>query len=59
LLTAPPEDAPNIVTALEREGIAAHVVGRVSEAAGVRLHTAGGVRPLPRPARDEIARLFE
>ena len=59
LLTAPQADAPRIAAALEAEGIAAHVVGRMSDAPGVRLHRAGGLIPLYRPPRDEITRLFE
>lgn len=59
LLTAPPDDATKIVVALAAEGIAARVVGEVSGPPGVRLHDSGGVSSLPRPARDEIARLFE
>jgi hydrogenase maturation factor len=60
LLTAPPADAGKIVAALEHDGIAAHVIGHMSAAPGVRLHAPGGpATPLPRPARDEIAKLFE
>jgi hydrogenase maturation factor len=59
VLTAPQGDAPRIVAALATEGIAAHVVGRVSEMPGVQLNTPTGTAPLPRPARDEITRLFE
>jgi hydrogenase maturation factor len=55
LLTAPQAAASKIVAALTAAGIAAHVVGRVSDGPGVRM--AGN--PLARPARDEIAKLFE
>jgi hydrogenase maturation factor len=59
LLTTPAGEAAGIAAALAREGIAAHLVGRMEEAPGVRLRGPGGLAPLPRPARDEIARLFE
>lgn len=59
LLTAPASDAPQIVAALQAEGIAAYIVGRMSDTPGVRLHGAGAAAPLHRPLRDEITRLFE
>ncbi|MBI3762601.1 MAG: AIR synthase [Chloroflexi bacterium] len=59
LLTAPPQEASRIVAALAAERIAAHIVGSVSDSPGVRVHDRDGVSPLHRPARDEIARLFE
>jgi hydrogenase expression/formation protein HypE len=59
LMAVHPDDALAIQRALESEGIPAFEVGRVVEkAAGVTLLTAEGRQPLPRFARDEIARLF-
>jgi len=59
LMAVHPDDVPAIRRALQAEGIAAFEVGRVVEkTAGVTLLTAEGQRPLPRFARDEIARLF-
>lgn len=57
LLAVHPEDADAVTTALAAEGIAAHAIGRV-EAGDVGVLTMDG-QPLPRPERDEIARLFE
>ncbi len=57
LLAVNPGDARAIAAALEAGGIAAHAVGRVEEGPAAVV-TQGG-QPLERPARDEIARLFE
>ncbi len=59
LAAVAPEDAPAIAAALESEGIAAAIIGRVREEPGVLLRGAAGTRPLPAFARDEIAALFE
>jgi hydrogenase maturation factor len=60
LLAVAPGDAAAILTALEQAGIAAARIGRVvKRERGIRLQSATGERPLPRFARDEIARLFE
>jgi hydrogenase expression/formation protein HypE len=60
LLATAPGDAPAIIAALEEAGIAAVRIGHVVEQErGITLHSAAGERPLPRFARDEIARLFE
>lgn len=59
LLTAPADDAPSIISALAEEGIPCATIGRV--AAGppeVRQQSSAG-RLLPRPERDEIARIYE
>ncbi len=56
LLTARPEAEDRVRAALEAAGIPVHRLGRV--AAGPATVWYGGVL-LPRPARDEIARLFE
>ncbi len=53
------ESATDIVQALEHEGIAATVIGRLRETPGVVLRDAHGERPLPTFVRDEIARFFD
>ncbi len=59
LMAVLPSDVQAIQGALEAEDIPAFEIGRVMEkAAGVTLLTAEGRQPLPRFARDEIARLF-
>ena len=59
LATVSPEDAPALVSALHREGIAAWEIGSVTEhEEGVRLRTNDGVRDLPSFDRDELARFF-
>jgi hydrogenase maturation factor len=59
LIAVSPDDAQAIQRALVAEGIPAFEIGRVVEqVAGVTLCTAQGRGPLPRFARDEIARLF-
>ncbi len=57
LLTAPPEAAARIVGALAATGITCADIGAVR--AGEPQVTVGGQQMLARPARDEIARLFE
>jgi hydrogenase maturation factor len=60
LLTCPSEEADGLVAAWEAEGIAARIIGTVTPPEqGVRLVDAGGEGPLPRFARDEVARLFD
>ena len=52
-------DAQSLVAALEREGIPARVIGRVTEQAeGMRLRTPHGERELPSFDRDELARFL-
>lgn len=58
LLTCDPASAGAIQAAWEAAGIAAHRIGRVHAAERPYVAYAGGA-PLVRPARDEIARLFE
>ncbi len=59
LATVSPEQAPTLVAALERQGIAAGVIGWVTEPEeGLRLRTASGVRELPTFDRDELAQFF-
>ena len=59
LLAVHPDDAGAIVDALHRAGIAAYVIGRVEEGAVEVIDMRKEPHPLLRPARDEIARLFE
>jgi hydrogenase maturation factor len=60
LLAVPDEDAPAVLTGIAAAGIEAHRIGRVTQAGrGVVARDASGPRPLPRPARDELARVFE
>ena len=59
LATVSPEEAPALVAALERESIAAGVIGRVTvPEEGLRLRTGDGIRELPAFDRDELARVF-
>ena len=60
LITCTPDSAGDIVSALELEGIAAGVIGRVTGQGEPALleHASGEQTPLPVFARDEIARLF-
>ena len=59
LATVSPEEAPALVAALERESIAAGVIGRVTvPEEGLSLRTEDGVRELPAFDRDELARFF-
>ncbi|HEC24302.1 MAG TPA: hypothetical protein ENI95_15445 [Chloroflexi bacterium] len=58
LLAAHPADEAAIVAALEAEGIPAFAVGRVEDGPPEVIDLRTGTM-LPRPARDEIARLFE
>ena len=53
------ESAPDIIRALEREGIPATVIGTLRETPGVLLRSAHTERPLPTFERDEIARFFD
>lgn len=61
LLAVPPgQNATTICAALQLAGISCHGIGRVLEGEmGVWLETGEGRRPFPRPARDEVARLFD
>lgn len=61
LLAVPPgQNAATICAALQAAGIGCHGIGRVVEGEmGVWLETDDGRRPLARPARDEIARLYD
>jgi hydrogenase expression/formation protein HypE len=57
LLAVAGEDAAAIRAALEREGIACSEIGRVEEGPAGVWHVDG--QPLTRPARDDIARVYE
>ncbi len=60
LLTAPASETSSIRRALEAEGIACAEIGEVGDGpAEVRRKTTTRYEVLPRPARDEIARLYE
>ena len=59
LATVAPEDAPALIAALDRDGIPAFEIGRVTPAEdGVKMRTSAGVAPLPEFERDELARFF-
>lgn len=59
IATVAAEDGPRLVAALRAEGIAATEIGRVTHPhEGLKLRTAGGVRPLPVFERDELARFL-
>jgi hydrogenase expression/formation protein HypE len=60
LIALAPGDAPGVVDALREAGIAAAVIGKAAgRGADCYLRdSAGDKRPMPRFARDEIARLF-
>ncbi len=59
LMTVYSDDAAAIIAALQAEGIDAYSIGRVEDRPAAVVDTRGGRHPLPRPPRDEIARLFE
>ncbi|MGC9357767.1 MAG: AIR synthase family protein [Anaerolineae bacterium] len=59
LAAVAPQDAEPIVAALEKEGIAAAIIGEVREKPGIVLQGPDGERAFPLFPRDEIARLFE
>lgn len=60
LLTCPSEEAERLVAAWEAEGITGRIIGKVTPPeTGLMLLEAGGEAPLPRFARDEVARLFD
>lgn len=60
LITAAPESVKDILRALESEGIACAEIGRMEAGpAKVWIDKEGGSELLPRPLRDEIARVYE
>jgi hydrogenase expression/formation protein HypE len=60
LLTCPSEEADQLIAAWETEGIAGRTIGKVTPSeTGLILLETGREAPLPRFARDEVARLFD
>lgn len=60
LFTTPAENLPAILAAFEGEGVICRSIGRVEAGPlGVWQAAGDGLEPLPRPARDAIARLFD
>ncbi len=60
LITLPPEDVPGLVSALEKEGIDAYEIGRITALEdGVNIISAHELQSLPNFERDELARFFE
>jgi len=60
LITLPPEEVPRLFSALEKEGIEAFEIGRITEPEeGVNIIASSHeLEPLPRFERDELARFF-
>jgi len=59
IITLPPEDVPRLFSALEREGIDAFEIGRITgPEEGVHIIRGHELEPLPRFERDELARFF-
>jgi hydrogenase maturation factor len=59
LLTAMPADAPAIMAALNESGIPCAVIGHVTEGPPQVRQQTPSLQLLPRPERDEIARIYE
>lgn len=58
LMAVHPEDAQTIMDALNAEGIHPHLIGEVEDGPPGVIDVSVGSQRLPRPKRDEIARLF-
>ncbi|MCI0437941.1 MAG: AIR synthase family protein [Chloroflexi bacterium] len=59
LATVAPQDAPELVAALSRQGIPSREIGRVTPPEeGLKLKTPSGTKELPAFERDELARFF-
>lgn len=59
LIAVAPEDVGKVADALDREGIPATEIGRITEPSeGLKMRSGGTVRNLPVFSRDEIARWF-
>ena len=59
IITLPPEDVPRLFAALEKEGIDAFEIGRITDPEeGVQIVRGHELEPLPRFERDELARFF-
>jgi len=60
IITLPPEEAPQLLSALEREGIDAWHIGRITPPeSGIMLRDSDEFSPMPTFQRDELARYFE
>ena len=59
LMAVHAKDADAICSALEAEGISAYRIGHVESGPANVIDTSTEPRPLPRPERDEVLRLFE
>jgi hydrogenase maturation factor len=59
LLSVQADRVADVRAAILVEGVEVHTIGRLIEGSGVSLRTPSGTAPLPHPARDAIARLFE
>ncbi len=61
LLAVPSDRQLTIIQALAAQGIVVGAIGQVVARAGpdVKLRSAGGIGPAPKPERDEIARLLQ
>ena len=59
LITLPPENVPQLFSALDKEGIDAFEIGHITEPEeGVNIITGHELEPLPQFERDELARFF-
>ena len=60
IIALSPEEAPQLLSALEREGINSWHIGRVTPPEeGIMLRRAEKLSPMPVFERDELARYFE
>ena len=60
IVTLPPEEAPQLLSALEREGIDAWHIGCITPPeGGIMLRSEDEFSPMPTFERDELARYFE
>ena len=60
LITLPPEEVPRLLSGLEKEGVDAYEIGRVTgPEEGVHIIRGHRLEPLPRFDRDELARFFD
>lgn len=60
LVAVDPQDAPDLIGALDAAGITAWVIGRATEPSdGLRLRVGRQLLPMPTFERDELARYFE
>ncbi len=60
IITLPPEEAPQLLSALKQEGIDAWHIGHVTPPEkGIMLRRAENFSPMPTFERDELARYFE